>query len=126
MAAAVELVSPRAGGRDDVADVFDDKQIAGLALRNEFRQHPRVRAGDEERVRVLALLRQLAEQLPVIAELLVAEPVDALDEPLHGSIQVLTTKHTGHAKGNTDCFFRVISCVSRLKKLLRERFVLRP
>ena len=65
-------VAARAGGRDDVADVFDDEQIARLALRDEFRQHARIRAGDEQRVRILPLLRQLAEQLPVIAELVVA------------------------------------------------------
>ena len=71
MAAAVELVSPRALPADDVADVFDDEQIARLALRDEFRQHARIRAGDEQRVRILAFLRQLAEELPVIAELVV-------------------------------------------------------
>ena len=70
-------VARRAGGRNDVADIFDDEQIARLALRDEFRQHARIRAGDEQRVRVLALLRQFAEKLAVIAEL-VAETCERL------------------------------------------------
>src|SRR5260221_2229927 len=75
-----------AGGRDDVADVFDHEQVARLALRDEFRQHARIRAGDEQRVRVLPFLRQLAEKLPVIAELVVLETMNAFDEPFHDKI----------------------------------------
>ena len=50
---------------------------------DEFRQHARIRAGDEERVGLLALLRQLAEKVQVMAELVGAELVDAFDKSLH-------------------------------------------
>jgi hypothetical protein len=35
-------------------------------------------------VRILAFLRELAKELPVIAEFVMAELVDAFDELLHG------------------------------------------
>src|ERR1700679_4343248 len=73
----------RARRRDDVADIFHDEQIARLALRDEFRQHARIRAGDEQRVRILSLLRELAEQFAVIAKLVPLKLVNAADELFH-------------------------------------------
>jgi len=73
----------RARGRNDVADVFHDEQITRLALRDEFRQHARIRAGDEQRVRILSLLRQLAEQFAVIAKLVPLKLMHAGDELFH-------------------------------------------
>ena len=75
----------RIRGRDDVADVFHDEEVARLALRDEFRQHARIRAGDEQRVRVLPFLRQLAKKFPVIAELVPLKLVNACDELFHFS-----------------------------------------
>ena len=66
-----------------------DEEIARFALRDEFRQDAGIRTRDEQRVRILALLRQLTKQLPVIAELFVAEFVDAFDELFEGSRYLL-------------------------------------
>ena len=76
-------IALRAGGRDDVADVFDHEQIARFALGDEFREHARIGAGDEQGVRILSFLRQLAEELAIIAKLVLAESVDAFDERFH-------------------------------------------
>ncbi len=72
-----------AGGRNDVADVFDDKQIAGFAVGDELGEDAGIRAGDEKGVGVLPGLRELAKKFPVISELFVPEFMDAFDELLH-------------------------------------------
>jgi hypothetical protein len=77
-----------AGGRsrwDDVADVFDDEQIAGLAMGDEFGQHAGIRARDEKGVGVLAALREPAKKPLIISELIVSEFMDAFDKLLHKS-----------------------------------------
>ena len=66
-------------GRDDVADVFYDEQVAGLAMSNEFSQDTGIRAGNEKRVRILSDLRETAKEFAVISKLIIAEFVDALD-----------------------------------------------
>lgn len=76
-------VAGGAGGGNDVADVFDDEQIAGFAVGDEFGEDARIRTGDEQGVRILADLRELAKELPIISELVVAEFMDAFDELLH-------------------------------------------
>jgi hypothetical protein len=70
-------------GWNDIAHVFDHEQITGLALRDQLRQHPRVRAGNEERMRILAILGKLVEQRPVIAKRVMAKSMNAFDQFLH-------------------------------------------
>src|SRR5262249_10057819 len=86
----------RARRWNDVADIFDDEQIAGLALGDELGEHARIRAGDEQRVRILSFLRQLAEQLAIIAKLFVAKFMNDFDELVHKFI--LTAKYANDAK----------------------------
>ena len=69
---------------DDVADVFHDEKIAGLALRDQLRQDTRVRAGDEQRMRILFLPGETAEEFAVLSEFVLLEFMNACDELLHG------------------------------------------
>ncbi len=74
MAAAVELVSPWAlAAWNNIAHVFDHKQVARLALRDQFRQHPRVGAGNEQTVGILSLAREFTKKLPIIPKFLRCE-----------------------------------------------------
>src|ERR1700722_14139530 len=72
-----------ARGRNDVADIFHDEQIARLALRDKFRQHARVRTGYKKRVWILSVLGQLSEKFAVIAKLVPLKLVNACDELFH-------------------------------------------
>jgi hypothetical protein len=76
----------RAG--DDVADVFHHKEIAGLALGDQLRQDARVRAGDEQRMRILFLPRETVKELAVPSEFVLLEFVNACDELLHGQVVI--------------------------------------
>ena len=71
---------------DDVADVFHYKKIAGLALRDQLRQDTRVRAGDEEGMRILFLPGETAKEFLVPPEFVLLEFVNARDELLHGQV----------------------------------------
>ena len=89
--------------RDDVADVFDDEQIAGFALRDQFGEHARIRTGNEQRVRILAFARKPLKERAIIAELFMSEPMNAFDELLH--IQERTNIDSGEVSN------AMISCV---------------
>src|SRR5271154_5052693 len=69
--------------RDDVTDVFHHKKIAGLALGDQFGQDTRVRAGDEQGMRILFLPGKAAEEFAVLSEFVLLEFVNACDELLH-------------------------------------------
>ncbi|CAG9232488.1 hypothetical protein PSP6_60103 [Paraburkholderia tropica] len=66
-------------GGHDVADVAADEQLAGAHLRDHLRRDARVGAGDEQRVRRLAV-REAAEQLLVAREHVVTELVHAVEQ----------------------------------------------
>src|SRR5438045_4214219 len=65
---------------NDVADVFYDEKIAGLALRDQLRQDTRVRAGDEQRMRILFLPGKTAKEFLVPPEFVLLEFMNARDE----------------------------------------------
>ncbi len=87
IAAAVELVLPvEVDGGMMLPTFFTTNKSPGLLLRDEFRQHARIRAGDEQRVRILPFLREFAEERTVIAELVVVKTMNAFDEPFHDKL----------------------------------------
>ena len=68
---------------DDVPNVFDNEQVAGLAAGDQFGLHTRVRTGDEESVRILAFSRQSLKQIAVASEFLSLKIVNTLSQLLH-------------------------------------------
>ena len=68
-------------GWHHVAHVAVDEQIAGRALRNQFRHHPRIRAGDDHRARALCC-GELFEQFFLLREDITAKAFEALDDAL--------------------------------------------
>ena len=73
----------RAVGRDDVAGIAKDEQLAGLGLGDEIRVDAGVGAGDEQGEGILPL-RQALEQMSLGTEDVGLKVVYAVDEPLHG------------------------------------------
>lgn len=73
-------------GRDDVPDVFDYEQIAGFALRDEFGEDAGIRAGDEESMWILSFARETLKERAVIAEFVIAKPMNAFNQWVHQGI----------------------------------------
>ena len=69
--------------RNDVAHVANDEEIAGLGARDEIGDDARVRAGDEERLRVLAALGEAAKERAVGRKVLRVKRVDPIDQLVH-------------------------------------------
>ncbi|SPO56150.1 protein of unknown function [Pseudomonas sp. JV551A1] len=69
--------------RHDIAGVADDKQIAGLALGDQFRHQSAVRAGDEERLWRL-LIGQILEQFDPLRKGVLLKLQKSVDDRFHG------------------------------------------
>jgi hypothetical protein len=96
----------RAMGRHDVARVAEDEQVAGARAGQQVGIDPRVRAGDEQRLRALPV-GELREQSPQGTEVLRLELVDAVDEVLHaaghGALGVGSALRTSRVHGSRTC-----------------------
>lgn len=72
------------GRRDDIAHIFDDKEVARLTLSDQFGQDPRVGTGDEQGVGILPFPGETVEKLLVAAQLFIPELMDPFDQFLQG------------------------------------------
>src|SRR5205085_4487835 len=69
-------------GRNDVAGVPEDEQVAGLRLREKVRVDAGIGAGDEERLGVLSVSERLEQSLER-TEVFFLKLVDTLNQFLH-------------------------------------------
>jgi hypothetical protein len=74
-------------GRNNVADVLHNEQVAGLAVGDELGQDAGIGARNEKRMRILAVLREAAKKFAIISEFVSTEFVDSFDEALHGELK---------------------------------------
>jgi len=70
------------GRRHDVPDVLDEKQVAGLTVREQIGSDPRVCAGEKQRARMLSLAGETSKQLPIPRRAYLLEPRETVEESL--------------------------------------------
>jgi len=73
--------------RNNIAHIFNHKQIPRLALGDQLRQHTRIGAGNKQGVGILSFLREFAEKLPVIAKFRSPKFVNAFYKWFHLNLQ---------------------------------------
>jgi hypothetical protein len=74
----VEL-SPAISRGDDVADVFDDEEVARVALSDQFRKNAGIGASDKKRVGLLSLAGQAAEHGAVLSKFFFTETMHSFE-----------------------------------------------
>src|SRR5690606_1875552 len=94
------MIAVRLVGRDQIADVADDEELARSRSQQEIGYHTRVGTTDEERAGALAILDQLLEMLALARKILALETLQTGNELLRHTLN--PSLLLGRSIGDTD------------------------